>query len=92
MYIVLHENFAHLHMYIYEQVTVVDNLFTGTRANVEHWIGHPHFTLLVHDVTEPILLEVRSSLGKNKTGLKDFCLKAKARIWPCLSCLCLVGT
>mmetsp|Transcript_21581 Transcript_21581/g.51946 ORF Transcript_21581/g.51946 Transcript_21581/m.51946 type:complete len:423 (-) Transcript_21581:163-1431(-) len=40
------------------EVTVVDSLFTGTRANVEHWVGHPHFTLLVHDVTEPILLEV----------------------------------
>ena len=26
--------------------------------------------------------------GNNLKGLKDFCLKAKARIWPCLSYVC----
>lgn len=40
------------------KVTVVDNFFTGRRENVEQWIGHPNFALLVHDVIEPLLLEV----------------------------------
>ncbi len=30
-------------------------MFTGRKKNVAHWIGHPNF---VHDVVEPILLEV----------------------------------
>lgn len=40
------------------EVTVLDNMFTGQKRNVEHWMHHPHFSLLRHDVTEPILLEV----------------------------------
>ena len=39
-------------------VTVLDNLFTGRRANVEHWIGHPNFKLEIHDVVEPFMREV----------------------------------
>lgn len=42
------------------EVTVVDNFFTGSKKNVEHWLQHPNFTLVVHDVTEPIRL-VRTS-------------------------------
>lgn len=40
------------------EVIVLDNFFTGQRKNVEHWMHHPHFSLVVHDVTEPIMLEV----------------------------------
>ncbi|KAL7537294.1 hypothetical protein ACHAXR_007719 [Thalassiosira sp. AJA248-18] len=40
------------------EVIVLDNFFTGQRKNVEHWMHHPRFTLVVHDVTEPIMLEV----------------------------------
>jgi UDP-glucuronate decarboxylase len=39
-------------------VIVVDNMFTGRKKNVAHWIGHPNFSLVIHDVVEPILLEV----------------------------------
>jgi UDP-glucuronate decarboxylase len=39
-------------------VYVMDNLFTGKRKNVEHWIGHPHFAFYQHDVTQPFFLEV----------------------------------
>jgi UDP-glucuronate decarboxylase len=39
-------------------VIVVDNMFTGRQRNVIQWIGHPHFQLIVHDVVEPIMLEV----------------------------------
>ncbi|CAM9624852.1 unnamed protein product [Chrysoparadoxa australica] len=40
------------------EVIVVDNFFTGRKNNIKHWIGHPNFSLLVHDVVEPIMLEV----------------------------------
>mmetsp|Transcript_4875 Transcript_4875/g.7529 ORF Transcript_4875/g.7529 Transcript_4875/m.7529 type:complete len:573 (+) Transcript_4875:104-1822(+) len=40
------------------EVTVVDNFFTGQKKNIAHWLHHPNFSLVVHDVTEPIQLEV----------------------------------
>ncbi|XP_063926280.1 UDP-glucuronic acid decarboxylase 1-like [Zophobas morio] len=40
------------------EIYVMDNFYTGRRCNIEHWIGHPNFALLHHDVTEPYLLEV----------------------------------
>ncbi|MEJ7928929.1 UDP-glucuronic acid decarboxylase family protein [Ramlibacter sp. AN1015] len=39
-------------------VTCIDNFFTGSRANIAHLLDHPRFTLIEHDVTEPIDLEV----------------------------------
>jgi UDP-glucuronate decarboxylase len=41
-----------------EEVICLDNYYTGTKANIARWIGHPGFELIRHDVTEPILLEV----------------------------------
>ena len=41
-----------------EEVICVDNYFTGRKDNVRHWIGHPSFELIRHDVTDPIRLEV----------------------------------
>jgi len=41
-----------------EEVICLDNFFTGRKANVAQWIGHPRFELIRHDVTEPIRLEV----------------------------------
>lgn len=40
------------------EVTVLDNFFTGQKKNVAHWFHHPNFNLVVHDVTEPIMIEV----------------------------------
>ncbi|XP_046853647.1 UDP-glucuronic acid decarboxylase 1-like [Xenia sp. Carnegie-2017] len=40
------------------EVTVIDNYFTGRKRNIEHWIGHPNFEMINHDVVEPIFLEV----------------------------------
>ena len=31
----------------------LDNFFSGRRANVEHLLGHPRFSLIEHDVTIP---------------------------------------
>ena len=39
------------------EVIVVDNLFTGTKRNVQHLRDHPNFEFIRHDVTEPLLLE-----------------------------------
>ena len=40
------------------EVTVIDNFFTGQRRNIEHWLQHPNFSLRIHDVTEPLELEI----------------------------------
>lgn len=40
------------------EVIVLDNFFTGQKKNIEHWMHHPNFSLIVHDVTEAITLEV----------------------------------
>eukprot|EP00548_Thalassiothrix_antarctica_P007767 CAMPEP_0194131866 /NCGR_PEP_ID=MMETSP0152-20130528/2503_1 /TAXON_ID=1049557 /ORGANISM="Thalassiothrix antarctica, Strain L6-D1" /LENGTH=564 /DNA_ID=CAMNT_0038826753 /DNA_START=44 /DNA_END=1738 /DNA_ORIENTATION=- len=40
------------------EVIVIDNFFTGQKKNIAHWLHHPNFSLVVHDVTEPIQLEV----------------------------------
>ena len=41
-----------------EEVICLDNFFTGRKANISQWIGHPRFELIRHDVTDPIKLEV----------------------------------
>ena len=41
-----------------DEVICLDNYFTGRKSNITRWIGHPHFELIRHDVTEPIKLEV----------------------------------
>jgi len=39
-------------------VVCVDNLFTGSKRNIEHLIGHPRFELMRHDITFPLYVEV----------------------------------
>lgn len=39
-------------------VLCVDNFFTGSRDNILHLLGNPHFELLRHDVTLPLRVEV----------------------------------
>ncbi len=41
-----------------EEVICLDNFFTGRKRNIQHLIGHPHFEVIRHDITQPILLEV----------------------------------
>ena len=40
------------------EVLCVDNLFTGTKRNIEHLLGHPRFEFMRHDVTFPLFVEV----------------------------------
>ena len=41
-----------------DEVLCVDNLFTGTKRNVEHLIAHPRFEFMRHDVCFPLHVEV----------------------------------
>ena len=41
-----------------EEVVCVDNLYTGTKRNIEHLQGHPRFEFIRHDVTFPLYIEV----------------------------------
>jgi UDP-glucuronate decarboxylase len=40
------------------EVICLDNFYTGTKKNIYHWMDHPNFELIRHDITEPIRLEV----------------------------------
>lgn len=40
------------------EVLCLDNFFTGTKDNVVHLLGNPHFELMRHDVTFPLYVEV----------------------------------
>ncbi len=39
-------------------VLCVDNFYSGTRDNVAHLLGNPHFELMRHDITFPLYVEV----------------------------------
>lgn len=41
-----------------QEVLCLDNFFTGRRENILHLLDNPHFEIIRHDVTLPILLEV----------------------------------
>jgi len=44
-------------MLLGHEVTVLDNFFTGSKTTVNHWVGHPNFELVRHDVVEPFMIE-----------------------------------
>src|SRR5205085_2326108 len=39
-------------------VICVDNLFTGTKQNIDHLRSNPRFEFIRHDVTEPLNIQV----------------------------------
>jgi UDP-glucuronate decarboxylase len=41
-----------------DEVICADNLFTGTKRNIEHILDHKHFEFVRHDVTFPLYVEV----------------------------------
>jgi hypothetical protein len=53
-------------------VYVVDNLFTGQKKNIEHWIGHPNFTFFLHDIIFPFFVRILAppllQFGTSATG------------------------
>ncbi|KAL4082060.1 hypothetical protein V8B97DRAFT_1893564 [Scleroderma yunnanense] len=44
-------------MLLGHEVTVLDNFFTGSKTTIGHWVGHPNFELVRHDVVEPFMIE-----------------------------------
>jgi UDP-glucuronate decarboxylase len=44
-------------MLLGHEVTVIDNFFTGSKTTVSHWVGHPNFEMVRHDVVEPFMIE-----------------------------------
>lgn len=44
-------------MLLGHEVTVLDNFFTGSRTTVSHWVGHPNFEMVRHDVVQPFMIE-----------------------------------
>ena len=38
------------------EVFVVDNYFTGSKRNVEQWLGHENFEILHHDIVNPLFI------------------------------------
>lgn len=40
------------------EIIALDNYFTGRKKNIEHWIGHPNFEMVHHDVVNPYFVEV----------------------------------
>jgi UDP-glucuronate decarboxylase len=40
------------------EVIVIDNLMTGSKENIKHWLTNDRFTFILHDITLPIFLEV----------------------------------
>lgn len=41
-----------------DEVICADNLFTGTKKNIEHHLSNPNFEFLRHDITFPLYVEV----------------------------------
>lgn len=41
-----------------DEVVCVDNLFTGSKRNIQHVLNHPRFEFMRHDVTFPLYIEV----------------------------------
>jgi UDP-glucuronate decarboxylase len=41
-----------------DDVLCVDNLFSGSRDNIRHLLGHPYFEFIRHDVIHPFFAEV----------------------------------
>jgi UDP-glucuronate decarboxylase len=41
-----------------DEVVCADNLFTGTKSNIDHLLDHHRFKFLRHDVTFPLYIEV----------------------------------
>jgi UDP-glucuronate decarboxylase len=59
-------------MLLGHEVTVIDNFFTGSKTTISHWIGHPNFEMVRHDVVEPFMIECdRKGFSFCKVGYSD---------------------
>ena len=56
-------------MLLGHEVTVLDNFFTGSKTTVAHWIGHPNFEMVRHDVVEPFMIECDRTFHNHQIGI-----------------------
>ena len=49
----------------------VDNFYTGTKRNIAHLLANPHFELMRHDITFPLVRRGRRDLQPRLPGLAD---------------------
>ncbi len=40
-----------------EEVICIDNFISGDKRNINHWLEHRNFKLIIHDITKPIKIE-----------------------------------
>jgi len=71
-------------MLLGHDVTVVDNFFTGSKTTVSHWIGHPNFELVRHDVVEPFMIECDRNSYSPSLFLATDPPTASRNLSPCL--------
>lgn len=50
------------------EVLCLDNLRTGSRANIQHLLSHPHFIFIRHDVNQPIDIAALWKARANESG------------------------
>ena len=41
-----------------EKVICIDNFVSGNKKNIQQWVKHPNFKLIMHDITKPISTNV----------------------------------
>ncbi|CAB4378802.1 unnamed protein product [Rhizophagus irregularis] len=66
-------------MLIGHEVIVLDNFFTGRKNNLAHWIGHPNFELIRHDVVDPFLIETVKTSVMGTINMLGLAKRVKAR-------------
>jgi len=81
-------------MILGHEVTVLDNFFTGSKTTVNHWIGHPNFEMVRHDVVEPFMIECdrkshRKHLYLYQTMLQKFITLPARHLPPIINSMLL---
>lgn len=72
------------------EVIVLDNMFTGRKKNVQHWIGHPAFQMIIGDVVNPLYVEVRACSPQGQPAEERSCTGSRcfAASTPSAHCRC----
>lgn len=74
------------------EVICVDNLFTGSKDNIRHLLGHPYFEFIRHDMINPIYVECDmiynlACPASPKWYQKDPIYTFKTSVYAAMNCL-----